>query len=114
MGVPNNEEIQQCSQKLFQANEGGQELTGFTVLGLAGRSVRLDDQVSCELPIVPSANLLDVLHRAYDLLPERRSTVGLHLVVRNIEVATEAVRPSTCDNHAGATHSIQALPCCRG
>ena len=109
MSVTNNEEIQQCTQKLLHANKGGQELTRFTILGLTGRIVRLDNQVLWELPVVTSANLVYMLHCAYDFLAERRSTVWCDLVVRNIEVATETMSPRACDNQAWASQSIQAL-----
>ena len=95
--------------KLVHANEGGQELTRFTSLGLTGRIVRLDNQVLWELPIVASANLAHMLHCAYDFFTERRSTVRCDLVVRNIEVATESMSPRARDNQTWPNQSIQAL-----
>ena len=100
---------QQGAQKLFHANEGGQELTRFTILGLTGRIVRLDNQVLWELPVVTSANLVYMLHCAYDFLAERRSTVRCDLVVRNLKVATETMSPRARDNQTWPSQSIQAL-----
>ena len=63
------------------ANEGSQELTIFTILGLTGRIDRLGNKMLWGLPILASANLVHMLHGAYDFFTESRSAARCGLVV---------------------------------